>query len=67
MHQDALSHKFCGTGVPDFVIENSTKSIFTSFPMPLNKFNSSWSNHPSRVECDSINNNNFVMYYVAFE
>jgi endoglycosylceramidase len=65
MHQDALSEKYCGTGFPDWAVQPAVEN----FPQPLN-YNVSFPNsptyHPTRVQCDSIDNNNFNYYYVSF-
>jgi hypothetical protein len=62
-HQDALSEVFCGTGVPDWLVgaAMSTQASGNTFPSPLAPpFNfSAPLQHPTRDECNSINNNNF--------
>ena len=62
-HQDALSQIFCGTGIPDWVVVAPN-----TFPSPLAAafdFADPWQ-HPTRDQCNGIDNNNFPTYYISF-
>ncbi len=64
-HQDAWNAKFCGNGVPDW----AAQPLADDFPFPLEMKKlpvDSATGHPTRASCDSINNNNWSMYYLTY-
>jgi hypothetical protein len=65
MHQDAMSRYFCGTGMPAWVVLPAGAQ--DSFPAPLAAtFPNISGRVPARPECDSINRNHWIFYYVTF-
>lgn len=60
-----MSRRFCGTGMPGWVV---LPGVTDNFPAPLAAPlpNISGGRIPGRVECDHINRNNWIYYYVSF-
>ncbi len=64
-HQDAWNAKYCGNGVPDWAAQPNADDF--PFPLEWNKLPiDSATGHPTRASCDSINNNNWTMFYFTY-
>ena len=47
-HQDVLNEKFCGEGIPSWLV-----GLYYSFPFPISRpFNVTGNNNPTQKECD---------------
>ncbi|KAK3286242.1 hypothetical protein CYMTET_6190 [Cymbomonas tetramitiformis] len=53
MHQDALSERFCGEGIPRWA---SQPNDIVPFPLPFSRkpFGTSWNGFPTRQECSTV-------------